>query len=59
MAKANRGKGLNEFPNHARGVCPVCGRTGVKLLYEVKGADKKTKVCKLCRKRALPEKAAE
>ncbi len=52
MGKTHRGKGLAaEYPNKARGLCPICGRTGVKLLYEVKTGETKMKVCKLCRKR--------
>ncbi len=49
MAKNHRGKGLNSLPSHGRGECPVCKRTGVKLLYEVKAADKTVKVCKVCK----------
>ena len=33
MAKNNRGKGLKKVPNNGRGECPVCHRTGIKLLY--------------------------
>ena len=49
MAKNNRGKGLRKVPNHGRGECPVCHRTGVKLLYEVKVGEKTYKVCKTCK----------
>lgn len=49
MGKTHRGKGLNEYPNKARGKCPKCGRTGVKLLYELKEGENTIKVCKLCR----------
>ncbi len=51
MAKNNRGNGLNAMPNHGRGTCPICGRTGAKILWEVKDGDTTIKVCKLCRKR--------
>ena len=52
MGKTHRGKGLEaEHSDKARGLCPICGRTGVKLVYEVKDGDTKLKVCKLCRKR--------
>ena len=49
MAKNNRGKGLRKVPNHGRGECPVCHRTGVKLLYEVKVGENTYKVCKTCK----------
>jgi hypothetical protein len=49
MAKNHRGKGLNSLPLHGRGECPVCKRTGVKLLYDIKAADKTVKVCKVCK----------
>jgi hypothetical protein len=49
MAKAHRGKGLSEFAGHARGECPVCKRTGVKLLYEQESGEQKIKVCKICK----------
>jgi len=55
MAKNHRGKGLKNLPNYGRGECPVCHRTGVKLLYEVKVGDQTHKVCKCCRKCA-PQK---
>jgi hypothetical protein len=48
MAKNNRGKGLWGTPGRARGQCPVCHRTGVKLLY-ARGGDQSVKVCKRCR----------
>jgi hypothetical protein len=49
MAKNHRGKQLRSLPNHGRGECPVCHRTGVKLTHEVKAADKTVKVCKICK----------
>jgi hypothetical protein len=53
MSKAHRGKGILEHAGKARGACPVCGRTGLKLLYEVTlSGDKKANVCKQCRKKA-------
>jgi len=48
MSKAHRGKGLRATPNHGRGTCPICKRSGVKIVYEVN----KTMVCKICRKKA-------
>lgn len=60
MAKTHRGKGIRNFYidpngtvhdgeyNNGRGTCPVCARTGVKVLYtrEIDGND--AKVCKRC-----------
>ncbi len=47
MSKAHRGKGIRELAAHGRGICPVCGSTGVKVLYEA--GEQKIKVCKPCR----------
>jgi hypothetical protein len=55
MAKNFRGKGIKNLPAHGRGECPACHRTGVKVLHEVKVADKTIKVCKVC-KGISPEK---
>ncbi|MCK9557444.1 MAG: hypothetical protein PHO85_00215 [Candidatus Cloacimonetes bacterium] len=49
MAKNNRGKTLRSMPDHGRGECPHCHRTGVKLMYEIKSAEKAIKVCKVCK----------
>jgi RNA polymerase subunit RPABC4/transcription elongation factor Spt4 len=49
MSKAHRGKGIRELFARGRGVCPVCGTSGVKLLYEQESGDKKIKVCKPCK----------
>ncbi len=49
MAKNHRGKTLRTMPNHARGECPICHRTGVKLTHEIKDGDKTVKVCKICK----------
>ncbi len=48
MSKAHRGTGIRSEVNHGRGVCPVCKRTEVKILYEVTIDGQKTKVCKSC-----------
>jgi len=64
MSKAHRGKGIRELALHGRGVCPVCQREGVKLLYELDAGEAKVKVCKICRaaikhgKRNLPAASA-
>ena len=49
MAKGHRGKGILELFARGRGTCPVCGATGIKLLYEHEAEDRKVKVCKHCR----------
>ncbi|MDD2228345.1 MAG: hypothetical protein PHY48_02915 [Candidatus Cloacimonetes bacterium] len=55
MAKNYRGKGIVNLPSHGRGECPVCHRTGIKVLHEIKLTDKTIKVCKIC-KGTSPEK---
>ncbi len=55
MAKNYRGKGITNLPSHGRGECPVCHRTGIKVLHEIKLAEKTIKVCKVC-KGISPEK---
>lgn len=48
MGKAKRGRNIKSTANW-RGVCPVCKREGVKLLWEKTGEDNaKLKVCKAC-----------
>jgi hypothetical protein len=49
MSKAHRGKGLAEFAANGRGLCPVCKRDNVKVIYEVEAGEKKIKICKTCR----------
>lgn len=49
MSKAHRGKGIRELASSGRGVCPVCGRTAVKVIYEQEIDGKKTKICKVCK----------
>ncbi|TWE00690.1 hypothetical protein FB545_3039 [Peribacillus frigoritolerans] len=50
MAKRNRGKSISYLPSNGRGKCPLCERTGVKLLYPHKTETSQTiKVCKNCR----------
>lgn len=49
MAKNKRGKALWRTPSRARGTCPICGSTRIKLLYFGKGpAGDKLSVCKKC-----------
>lgn len=47
MAKNKRGRGIKKIPNW-RGTCPVCKRTGVKLLWDKLINNEKIKVCKAC-----------
>jgi uncharacterized Zn finger protein (UPF0148 family) len=47
MSKPHRGKSIRELAAHGRGTCPVCGTTGIKVLYEA--GEQKVKVCKPCR----------
>jgi hypothetical protein len=51
MSKAHRGKGLRETAARGRGICPVCKREGVKVLYEqeIEGEGQKVKICKTCK----------
>lgn len=49
MAKNNRGKSLYKQPSRARGICPICMATRIKLLETVKKADgTQITVCKRC-----------
>ena len=54
MSKAHRGKGIRDLFARGRGTCPVCGTTGIKVLYEQdaggsSGTSQKIKVCKPCK----------
>ena len=49
MAKPHRGKGIRDLYSRGRGECPVCKKTGVKILYEQDAGEKKVKVCKVCK----------
>ena len=48
MAKPNRGKTLKALPNRGRGTCPICNRTGIKVIRETKIDEKTVKTCKEC-----------
>jgi hypothetical protein len=48
MSKNHRGKGIKEKPRSGRGTCPVCKRTGVKVIYEREIDKVKTNICKIC-----------
>ena len=64
MSKAHRGKGIRELFARGWGVCPVCGATGIKLMYEQESGGQKIKVCKFCKaaikhgKKSVPVVAA-
>jgi len=64
MSKAHRGKGIRELFARGRGTCPVCGASGIKVLYEQDAGDQKVKVCKPCKaaikhgKKSVPVQAA-
>jgi hypothetical protein len=49
MGKTHRGKGLKELVRQGRSECPVCKRTGIKVVLEVQVKDKTIKVCKTCK----------
>lgn len=47
--KAHRGKTLHTEKARARGTCPVCKATRIKLMYDMVVGEKNTiKVCKRC-----------
>ncbi|MBO4388047.1 MAG: hypothetical protein J5785_01240 [Spirochaetales bacterium] len=48
MSKAHRGFGVRDQKNNGRGTCPVCGRTGIKVLYEASIDGQTVKICKQC-----------
>jgi hypothetical protein len=49
MSKGHRGKGILDQFARGRGECPVCKRSGVKILYEQDAGEKKIKICKICK----------
>lgn len=49
MSKAHRGKGLHETFNRGRGICPICKKTGVKVIYEQEIEGTKQNICKVCK----------
>ncbi|MDR0637560.1 MAG: hypothetical protein LBG27_01430 [Spirochaetaceae bacterium] len=49
MSKAHRGKGIRELVSAGRGECPVCKRSGVKILYEMESGGQKIQICKTCK----------
>ena len=51
MAKTHRGKVMRELPGCGRGTCPICGRTGIKIVFEITKDEQTLKVCKRCNKK--------
>lgn len=49
MSKAHRGTGIRNEVNHGRGVCAICGKSQIKVLYDQEIDGKKVKICKLCK----------
>ncbi len=49
MSKAHRGRGLHEKTNRGRGTCPVCKKTGIKVIYSHDIDGKTIEICKICR----------
>ena len=49
MAKSHRGKGLKGQVRGGRGLCPLCKRTAVKVVYEAQVKEQTIKVCKTCK----------
>ena len=47
MPKPKRGKNAKATQGW-RGTCPLCNRTGVRVLWEKNEGDKKLKICKRC-----------
>ncbi len=48
MAKSHRGSGIRDQVSNGRGTCPVCRRTGIKVLYEKEIGGAKKQICKQC-----------
>lgn len=59
MSKAHRGRGLLETPNKGRGDCPLCKRSGIKVLYEQEFDEKKVIICKQCKSAVAKGKMKE
>lgn len=56
MSKNHRGTGIRTLPTHGRGVCPICKKEGIKVLYEQTIDGQQVKICKYCNA-ALKNKA--
>ena len=49
MSKAHRGTGIRNEANHGRGICGICGKDQIKVLYDQEVDGKKVKICKYCK----------
>lgn len=49
MSKAHRGFGIRDQVKNGRGICPLCRRSGIKVVYEKEINEKKYMICKQCR----------
>lgn len=56
MSKNHRGTGIRTLPAHGRGVCAICGKNSIKVLFEQDVNGSKVKICKFCNA-ALKNKA--
>ena len=59
VSKAHRGKGLHETYNRGRGTCPMCKKTGVKVVYEYEIDGAKQNICKVCKATIANKKAKQ
>ncbi len=49
MSKAHRGSGVRELVRSGRGECPICKRSGIKVVHDFEAENKKLKICKTCK----------
>ncbi len=56
MSKNHRGTGVRSLPFRGRGMCPICKKDGLKILYEQTIDGQNVKICKICNA-ALKNKA--
>jgi hypothetical protein len=59
MSKSHRGFGIRELVSNGRGTCPVCKRSGIKVLYEYEKDEKKYMICKQCKAAIAKGKKAD
>ena len=48
MSKNHRGSGIRSLPKHGRGICAICGKTDIKVLYEKEINGQNVNICKFC-----------
>ena len=56
MSKNHRGSGMRALPAHGRGICPICKKENIKVLYEKEIDGATVNICKYCNA-ALKNKA--